>query len=192
MDKKYKKIWQLALPYLEKGKRKDFVTHTKGVIKAMEMILKKEKGDKDLLIPAAILHDVGWAKVPVKIKKSGKKMDKDEALRLHIKYAPEIIKGVLDKVDWSKEQINEIIEIVIAHKFVNPRKKVKQLLIDADNLSDALKEQFYSDAKSYKNNAYDFYKIRLENKFYTKTAKKIFDIELEKRRKEIFDKKKYV
>ena len=59
MKKIFEKIWKLALPYLKKGRRKNFVIHTQGVIKAMELLLKKEKEDKDTLIPAAILHDTG-------------------------------------------------------------------------------------------------------------------------------------
>lgn len=33
----------------------------------MELILKKEKDDPDILIPAAMLHNVDWAKVPKNI-----------------------------------------------------------------------------------------------------------------------------
>jgi hypothetical protein len=43
MKKIFEKIWKLALPYLKKGRRKNFVIHTQGVIKAMELLLKKEK-----------------------------------------------------------------------------------------------------------------------------------------------------
>ena len=73
MKAKYKKIWQLALPYLEKGVIKDFVLHTQGVVKAMDLLLKKEKADSDLMIPAAILHDAGWAKVPKKYQQTKSK-----------------------------------------------------------------------------------------------------------------------
>lgn len=70
MDLRYQKIWNLALPYLEKGKMKNFVVHTKGVVKSMKMILAEEKADKDILIASAILHDVGWAYVPAKFQKN--------------------------------------------------------------------------------------------------------------------------
>lgn len=54
MVKKYQNIYNSAVKYLAKGLKKDFVIHTEGVIKAMELILKKEKGDPDILMPAAI------------------------------------------------------------------------------------------------------------------------------------------
>ena len=73
MENSFKKIWRLTLPYLKKGRRKDFIIHTKGVVKVLEMLLKKEKGDRNILIPAAILHDVGWAMVPLNLQKSNNK-----------------------------------------------------------------------------------------------------------------------
>ena len=70
MKEKYNNIWELAKPYLEKGVKKDFILHTTCVVKAMELLLEHEKGDESLLIPAAILHDVGWSKVPQDLQKS--------------------------------------------------------------------------------------------------------------------------
>jgi len=69
--KKFKKIWRLAIPFLKKGKRKNFILHTKGVIKGMKLLLKYEKGNEDILIPANILHDVG-CQIPLKMQKSNK------------------------------------------------------------------------------------------------------------------------
>lgn len=171
MKLKFQKIYKLALPYLKQGKRKNFIVHTKGVIKAMELILKKEIGDENILIPAAILHDTGWAKVPIELQKSDNKNERLKAMQLHLKFAPFTIK--------------EIIDIVLSHKFKNPKNKNKRLLIDADALSDIFKEQFYSDAKAYKISPQKNLEIRKENKFYTKTAQEIFKKELKKREEEI-------
>lgn len=185
MNPKHKAIWKLAKPYLKKSKKKDFVLHTKGVIKAVKLLLEKEGGDKETVIPAAILHDVGWAKVPMKLQKSNGKKEAIRALKFHIQYAPFIINGILAKLRYGKNQIKKIIEIVTAHKFKSPRELNKRLLIDADTLSDIFKEQFFSDAKKYKNTPDKHYNFRKNNKFYTKTAEIIFKKELKKRKKEI-------
>lgn len=185
MKLKFQKIWKLALPYLKQGKRKNFVIHTKGVIKAMELILKKEMGDENILMTAAILHDTGWSKVPVELQKGNDKNKILKAMQLHIKFAPFAIKEILNKIDYDKNQIKKIINIVLSHKFKNPKNKNKQLLIDADALSDIFKEQFYSDAKAYKISPQKNLEIRKANKFYTKTAQEIFGKELKKREKEI-------
>lgn len=186
MEKEYQLIWKLAEPYLKKGKRKDFILHTKEVLKAMELILKQEKGDRDILIPAAILHDAGWSKVPVRLQKSKNKNDRIRALELHIKYAPEIIQEVLRKAGYPESKIKSVEGIVIAHKFQKPRRKDKQFLIDADTLSEAFKIQFYDDVSAYGCPPEENYNWRIKNKFYTKTAGMIFKREMEKRKKEIF------
>ena len=184
MKKSFEKILELAVPLLKLGKRRDFVLHTKNVIKSLKLLLKHEKGDENILIPAATLHDVGWSKVPLGLQKSNDKAKKIKALKLHLEYAPPIIKEILTKCGYNENQIKKIINIVLAHKFKKPRKFDKRLLIDADTLSDAFKEQFYSDAKKYKRTLEELYKFRKNNQFYTKTARIIFDKELEKRKKE--------
>ncbi len=185
MKEQYQKIWDLALPYLEKGIKKNFVVHTKCVIEAMELLLKEEGGNEEILIAAAISHDVAWSKVPRSIQVNWiSKRDKIKGDRLHLEYAPSIIKKILKKVNYDSIQTKKVIEIVQAHKFQNPKELEKRLLIDADSMSDAFKEQFYSDAKSYGVTPKKLYEFRKQNKFYTKSAKRIFERELESRRKE--------
>jgi len=183
MNKQYQKIWKLALPYLKSGARKDFVLHTKGVVKAVEMIIKfSGQGDESLLMPAAILHDTGWSRVPKVLQSSDEARDKLKALRLHIKYAPEIIRKVLGQIGYENKKIKKIIEIVKSHKFKNPKEINKRILIDADAVSDCFKEQFKSDMKSYKAIKRDLYNFRKKNnKFYSKVAEEIFNKEIEKR-----------
>ena len=191
MDKKYRKIWELAEPYLKEGVIKDFVLHTEGVVRATEMILKKEKGDEDILIPAAILHDVGWAKVPPKLqnvkdrKENNKKIIR-KALELHIEFAPEIINKILTELKYDRKIIKRIIDVVYDHKFKNPRDINKRILIDADTVGCIFREQFYSDMKSYENTARESYEHRKsDDTFYTKTAKEIFEREMKKRKREV-------
>jgi len=184
---KYKEIWELAKPYLKKATKKDMVIHTKGVIFAMTLLLKEEEGNKEILIPSAILHDVGFSKVPKVLQTSTDEKERKRSLELHLEYAPEIIEEILNKVGYNKDNINKIIEIVVAHKFQDPKELDKQLLIDADTLADLFKEQFYTNAKDYNKTPQEFYNIRKDNKFYTKTAKNIFDQELKNRAKEIFN-----
>ncbi len=184
MKKKFKIIWDLAVPYLKQGKRKDFVLHTEGVIKAMKLLLKQENGDEDILIPATILHDTGWSKVSLDLQKTNDKPKIKKALELHLEYAVPVINEILAKIRYNKKQIKEIIDIVLAHKFKKPKSLSKRLLIDADTLADAFKEQFYMDCKKYNLTREALYDIRKNNKFYTKIAKTIFDKELEKRKKE--------
>lgn len=187
----YKDLLEKAVPFLKKGKKKDFVLHTKWVIKSMEMLLIKEKGEMDLLLPASILHDVGWAKVPLKIQKDKNRIIVKKALELHLKYNPPITRKILNSLGYDKNKIEKIIEIILAHKFQDPKDLNKRLLIDADTLSDIFSEPFYEDVRQYRITPKENYDFRKENKFYTKTAKFIFNRELNKRRKEIKNKRNH-
>lgn len=186
MKQTYQQIWALARPYLRQGLNKDFVLHTEGVVKAMELLLKHENGDPHILIPAAILHDVGWAKVPKHYQRTQEKAMKERGMHLHIELAPPIIRTILKQLNYPTSTIKEIIAIVQSHKYRQPRSLQKRLLIDADQLSDSFSEQFYSDAKEYGVPPEKMYEYRMrDNRFYTATAKRIFTKELSKRRKEI-------
>lgn len=181
----YKKMFGMAKPYLKTRLKKDLVLHTKNVLWAVEYLLKHEKGNENMLIPAAILHDVGWFKVPEKLQQSKDKKDSKKALVLHIQYSKKIIYEILTKLNYDKKDIKKIFEIVESHKFKNPRNINKRLLIDADNLSDVFKEQFYSDSKYYNCSLKENYEYRIKNTYYTDSARKLALEEMEKRRKEI-------
>lgn len=185
-DDKFARILGAAVFYLKKGKKKDFVLHTKCVIKAMRILLEKENGDAGILIPAAILHDTGWSKVPVSLQKSLDNAEAKKAMQLHLEYGAAIAKDVLGKLGYSKEQIKRISDIVFAHKFQNPKEPEKRLFIDADTLTDVFREQFYADCRDYKLSPEALFNIRKNNRFYTETARKIFKEELEERKKEIW------
>lgn len=173
MEIEFQKIWDLAVPYLEKGTMKDFVLHTKYVVKSMEMIIAGEGGNASILIPAAILHDVGWSKVAPELQNNSELEKKREGQRQHIAFAKEIIEEILSQLDYEKEDIDHIASIVAAHKFQDPKDKEKQMLIDADNLSDTFGEQFKSDVKSYNSTPQQVYEYRTRNEYYSETAKKI-------------------
>ena len=186
MNEKFQKIWELALPYLKKGKRKDFVIHTSGVVRAMELLLLSEMGDPDILIPAAILHDTGWSKVSEKYQKTNVKADVLVGMKLHLEKSAPIIEKILSKLDYDGEFIKTITEIVLAHKFVdNPDSLEKILLIDADTLSDVFKEQFYRDCAEYGLSPSKMFEIRKNNRFHLESARNIFEQELSKRKSEI-------
>ena len=185
MEKEFQMIWRAAVVYLRKAPKKDFVLHTKWVVRSMEMLLKKEGGERRVLMPAAILHDTGWADVPFELQMAVEGDPARKALVLHLKKAPPIARKILKGSGFTKQEIERIVEIILSHKFKNPRNLEKRLLIDADTLSDIFKEPFYADAKHYKKTPKALLEFRKQNSFYTKTAKDIFSREFLKRVKEL-------
>ena len=182
---KYQAIYEKVEPLLLGDNKKDYLLHSKMTERAMQEIIAGEGGNPDILIPAAILHDVGWSEVPKKLKLAQDKESKHKALVEHIERAPAIVRRVLSELNYDKERIEKIIDLIVAHKFTDPEEKDKQMLIDADTLSDTYKESFYSDAKSYNSTPRESWEFRSKNTFYTKTAKEIFAKQLGDRLNEI-------
>jgi uncharacterized protein len=133
MNNNYQTIWELAIPYLKQGSMKDFIVHTKHVVKSMELLIEKEGGEERILIPAAILHDVGFSKIDKGLQCSKDLKEKREAQRQHLVLAKDIIQEILGESGYNQNDIDRIIGIVEVHKFHDPEDKEKQLLIDADN-----------------------------------------------------------
>ena len=185
MNNNYQTIWELAIPYLKQGSMKDFIVHTKHVVKSMELLIEKEGGEERILIPAAILHDVGFSKIDKGLQCSKDLKEKREAQRQHLVLAKDIIQEILGESGYNQNDIDRIIGIVEVHKFHDPKEKEKQLLIDADNLSDVWKEQFYSDIKSYGHTPERVYIFRTKNTYYTKTARDFAEKEMAKRLREV-------
>ena len=73
----YKRIWELAQPYLDTRKND---THTAIATAFAFRLLEMEGGDEDIVIPAILLHDVGWKKVPedVQLKAFGPHADQPQ------------------------------------------------------------------------------------------------------------------
>lgn len=183
MKPKFEKVWELAVPYLKQGIMKDFILHTQNVVKSMELLIAGEGGDEDILIPAAILHDVGWSKVAPELQTNSDLEIKRQGQRQHVIFAGDIIQEILGKLDYGRKRIDRIVEIVKAHKFTDPAEKEKQTLIDADNLSDVWKDQFDSDVKAYNSTPEQVYEFRTRNEYYSETAKNIAAKEMAERKR---------
>ena len=108
------------------------ITHAKKVLTFAEDLLKKEKADWHIVVPASILHDVG---IKVSEARYG-----SSAGHYQEKEGPAIARIILLKIGLKKENIDEICEIIGHHH--SPRKVETQnfkVLYDADwlvNLKD--------------------------------------------------------
>ncbi len=106
------------------GKR---IEHAKKVMKCVEEILKDEKGDWHILMPASILHDVG-------IKVAEEKYGSSDG-KLQEKEGPGVARKMLLRLGLRMEDIDEICEIIAHHHtpgVVNT--KNFKVLYDADCL----------------------------------------------------------
>ena len=110
----YERIWELAGPYLDTRKND---IHTEISTGFAGRLLVLEGGDEDIVIPAIILHDVGWKKVPedVQLKAFGPKVSMPEWNRVHEVEGAGIAGEILQKVNYPEDKILEIQEIIKGH-----------------------------------------------------------------------------
>jgi hypothetical protein len=110
----YERIWDLARPYL--NTRKNDI-HTEISTGLAQQLLAQEGGEEDIVIPAIILHDVGWKEVPedIQSKAFGPKASMPEWNRVHEVEGAKIAGDILRKVNYQEDKILEIQEIIKGH-----------------------------------------------------------------------------
>jgi len=132
-------IKQKLLGRLEEyfGKDAKRINHAKQVMYFAEKLLKKEKADWYIIIPASILHDVGIKKAEEKYNSSAPCYQEKEG--------PPVAKKILLQIGLKKEDIDEICQIIAHHHSpgkINTRNF--KILYDADSIVN-LKEKGIKD-----------------------------------------------
>ena len=181
-----KKLFEMAEPYL--AKRGDLL-HTQVAHDYALLLMEKEGGDKRIVEPAIILHDVGWFSVdPEEMEGSfGLRAAGEKAARinrLHELEGAAIARELLEALKYDASLIDQIITIVERHDSGREPKFLEERLVkDADKLwryslvgnSIEIERQKLTPLERYK------YLVRnLPSWFFTKTAKEVAETELEK------------
>ncbi len=197
IKEKFNQIWDLALSYQDK---RDDEGHAESVLQFVSKLTELEKADEDIAVPAAILHDIGWSKVPKEeaMKNFGNKIGNNTKIELqkkHEEIGVEMAREILEKINYDADMTNEILEIISAHdtreEFVSKNEGVMR---DADKLWRFSEKGFWLDVErgSYTpEGRYEMLKEKIDSPdfFYSESAKKIARKELEKREKEFNNKK---
>ncbi len=111
MEVIYKKIWDLAKPYYEKGRQMD-IPHIEWMMERVEEVCQKENIDKSVLMPLAILHDVGYSELHDPANTNYYKVD---VRRAHMKTGAIIGTKILNMLSYPKEKIDQIIHYISIH-----------------------------------------------------------------------------
>lgn len=137
MKKSYQHIWNLSKPYQDKRKDKG---HAKTVVKFATELLKKVKANPDIVIPAIILHDIGWAAMPKSkllriFRKDCTKREKYLIQRLHERRGVQMARKILHKVRYKESLIPKILRIVRRHDTGVGARTIEEMVVrDADKL----------------------------------------------------------
>ena len=183
----FDEIWRRAKPYLN-TRMNDI--HTEISIGFAEVLLKKEGGDEEIVMPAIILHDVGWIRVPEdeQHKGFGPEIQSLRVVKKHELEGVEIARGILEAVDYDKDKIAEILEIIAGHDSRKEADSVNESIVkDADKLWRFSREGFTIDCDRFDLKPMERVKkkdLDIDRILFTASAKQIARKEIKKRLKE--------
>ncbi len=198
MKEIFEKIRKLVLSYQDK---RDDKGHAEIVTSYAFKLMKSEEGNENVIVPAIILHDIGWSQLTkdermIIFDNSATKDEKLEVNYKHQDASVKLSKNILNKVNYPQNLINEILEIISQHDtrdgFIS---KNEGLVRDADKLWRFSKTGFTDDLIRNKFSFQQLYNklinnIKLQDFFYSDKAKQIAYDELEIRKKDCNNDKK--
>ena len=145
----FEKIQQLSRPFLN-TRHND--VHMEISTSLAFQLLEQEGGDEDIVIPAIILHDTGWKRVPSKLhlKAFGPKATEPRLNRLHEVEGVKIAREILQKLKYDPLKTNKILEIIDGHDSRTTPVSLNDMIVkDADKLWRYTSSGFYIDIERF-------------------------------------------
>ncbi len=154
-------IFQAARQYL--GAR-DNEAHTLIVVDFALRLMMLYEADRSVVIPAAILHDVGWSRVPEEIRLRAYGPWAEKSLtRVHEREGAKISEAILKGVGYDAIAAAKIAAIIEGHDTrSDPLSMEDQIVKDADKLSRFSRAGFAARTKEFGITDAQNY-VRLEN-----------------------------
>nr|WP_321514126.1 HD domain-containing protein [uncultured Pseudodesulfovibrio sp.] len=192
MNKIHTAIWNTALPYQDK---RDDAGHAFITLEFAKQLVDLEQGNKDVVLPAIILHDTGWSQLSRaewQVVFSSEKTPEDEmTVRLrHQEEGVKIARQVLHQVNYPEHLIVDILEIIAEHDtrqgFIS---KDEGLVRDADKLWRFSKTGFDADVERFNFPPQSLHdrihpQIASDGFFYCETSRELAYLELQRRQRE--------
>jgi len=172
----FEEIWQLALPFLDTRMN---VLHTRIAMTFAFKLLEKEGGDEDIVIPAVILHDVGWKEIPehLHLNLFGPHMVSPGSYREHELASVKIAKSILEQANYDGDRVEEIIEIIDGHDSRTDATSTNDSIVkDADKLWRYSHEGFQTDIKRFGETVserLDDLRTHIDRWFFTPSARQL-------------------
>jgi hypothetical protein len=187
MDAIEEKIYLLAKPYLI---TRDNDIHTQIAVDCALRLLETGKGDRRVVLPAIILHDVGWFRVPEAILPLAFGPKADMSLnRIHEEEGVKIATSILREVGYDSSQVAEILQIIDGHDTRADAISVNDEVVrDADKLSRYTESEFWSMVKKFKRTPEETLRaleLLVERWFFMPVSREMAREELKQRRQEI-------
>lgn len=183
----HQKIFEKAKPFLRTRKN---LIHTRIALQYALKLLKHEKGEEEIAIPAIILHDVGWKMIPEKLHLTafGPNPSNPKLARVHEWEGAKIAQMILNDLRYPPQKVKEICRIIKGHDSrkggLSPSDRIVK---DADKLTRYSKKGMAIDLGWFhipRQEYLAFLEAIIDHWFLTPTGKEIARKEILLRKKE--------
>lgn len=194
IEKPFQKIFELAIPFL---KTRLNLPHTYIVYQYAQLLLQEEGGSREIILPACILHDVGWSAVPEdqQLKAFGPNIEDFEARRKHEVEGVVIAGRILAQAGYNGSLAKKILEIIDGHDTtIHARSLEDAITKDSDKLFRLCAYGFRVDCERFEVDLKTYWPHLLKKKeewFLTKTGKALADREVRDREQEMRKRQKW-
>jgi HD superfamily phosphodiesterase len=184
------RLFSLAGPYLTVRHNQ---THTEICYEFALRLLRHLGGRPEIVLPAIILHDVGWSAMPTEqhLLAFGPKVIDEELRRVHEIEGAKIAAEILEKVSLDENDRLEICRIIESHDSgANPVSLEEKIVKDADKLFRFSPEGFKIDVERFSVDAREYWKKLHEFRdkwFFTDLGRELASGELQKIEKELYN-----
>jgi HD superfamily phosphodiesterase len=135
MSSPYDIVLEMAKPYLDTRQNDLHTVVSYGF--AQRLLDFYPEADAEVVLPAVILHDLGWKMVPEdeQLNAFGPNMNNKELQRLHETEGARIASEILESLDYDTEKIEEIASIIDGHDTRRKALSLNDAIVkDADKL----------------------------------------------------------
>lgn len=135
MPNEFDHILALALPYLDVRQNEIHVRMAYDFAK--RLLQSYSQAEEDIVLPAILLHDVGWKTIPEDelMESFGPRMKSKANQRRHETEGVKIADSILSKVGYPRASIDRILRIIDGHDTrLEARSLNDKLVKDADKL----------------------------------------------------------
>jgi HD superfamily phosphodiesterase len=134
IDRNFRNLFRSALPFLD---TRNNVIHTYIVYQYARALVKAEPCDSGIVIAAAILHDVGWSRIPEseQLNAFGPTVRDQSLRRKHEVEGVLIANRILNSLKHDTGSIREILAIIDGHDTIEEARTAEDAIVkDADKL----------------------------------------------------------
>ena len=126
-------LWRDARPYLDVRNNDEHTIVAYGL--ARSLLAQLPEADESIVLPAILLHDVGWKRIPqdLLLLAIGRRPTRPDLVRDHEVYGVEIAREILERHRPAGVDIDAVLAIIDGHDTVKEAKSLNDAVVkDSD------------------------------------------------------------